>query len=120
MSNTSIDERSRSKPHRRVERILDKLKISYMSEHAEFPPYALDIYLPEVHAAIEVDGPTHSKAKDKKRDGNLLASYGVPVLHLPVEEFSPQHLEITILSFIKHSGKSAGERKLAWLEESNL
>lgn len=111
MSITSQDNASRTRPHRRVERILDRLGISYQSEHGEFRPYSLDVWLPEWWAALEVDGPTHSKVKDAKRDADLLTRYGVKVLHLPTNEMGLEHLEITILSFIKHVAKDAQERR---------
>jgi len=30
--------------------------------------YCLDVYVPELHAAIEIDGDSHYQAKDDKRD----------------------------------------------------
>lgn len=119
MSVTSQDNTSRSKPHRRVERILDRMRVNYESEYAEFAPYSLDIWLPEWWCAIEVDGPTHSKAKDTKRDDTLLKEHGVKVLHLPTD-MNAAHIEITILAFIKHSSRTARERRQVWREATSV
>jgi len=107
------DNTTRTRPHRRVERILDRLGLSYSSEYTEFAPYSLDLFLSEWWAAIEVDGPTHSRAKDARRDEDLLRRYGVKVLHLPTD-MSVEHVEITVLAFIKHSAKDARERRQMW------
>ena len=116
MSMTSQDETTRSKPHRRVERILDGMKVSYLSEHTEFAPYSLDLYLGEYHAAVEVDGPTHSRAKNAKRDGHLLAEYGVPVLHLGTNE-TVEVVQDEVRKFIAEHAPTAKERKHAWLDK---
>lgn len=78
-------EHERSGPHRRVERILKNAGISFESEYTSFRPYALDIYLPDVHAAIEIDGSHHSAKRDAKRDKAMMENYGVPTLRMAVE-----------------------------------
>jgi len=94
------------------------MKISYMSEHTEFLPYSLDIYLGEWHLAIEIDGPTHSRARDRKRDVRLFELYGVPVLHVTtefVEDVQPEEIKHAIMAFVNEYASTAKERKSAWL-----
>ena len=43
------------------------------------PPYYLDIYLPELKLAVELDGPMHSRKRDKKRDGFIKRRHGIDV-----------------------------------------
>lgn len=108
---TNNDNAQRSGPHKRVEKILDKMGISYMSEHP-LPPYTVDIWLPEFYAAIEVDGPLHSKAKDEVRDGYLELYYRVPTLRLTAKVWQKtKHIEDQIVSFIEEQAYTAGDRK---------
>jgi hypothetical protein len=45
--------------------------------------YCLDIYLPEIHAAVEIDGDSHYQKKDDKRDLWLKENYKLDhILHL--------------------------------------
>lgn len=39
--------------------------------------YCIDIYIPEIKWAVEVDGGIHMKGKDKKRDKDLIENYGI-------------------------------------------
>lgn len=55
-----------------------------LMEEVEFPPYRVDIYLPEYHVAIEVDGPQHSEKEMKKRDERLYEDYNLIIYHVPV------------------------------------
>jgi very-short-patch-repair endonuclease len=38
--------------------------------------YCVDIYIPELNWAVEIDGPSHYKKKDRKRDKKL-KEYGI-------------------------------------------
>lgn len=108
---TNRDNISRSGPHRRVEQILDKIGISYISEHP-FPPYTVDIYLPEWRIACEIDGPLHSKAKDKVRDNYLEAWYLLPVLRISAKVWQNSNkIEKQILAFIEQYAESSDDRK---------
>lgn len=51
-----------------------------------FAPYVVDVYIPEMHVALEADGPRHSKRKDALRDAVLLEQYGLPVLRFANKE----------------------------------
>lgn len=108
---TNRDNRERSGPHRRVEQILDKMGISYISEYS-FPPYTVDVYLPEWRLGCEIDGPLHSKAKDKVRDSYLAAWYFLPVLRISAKIWqSSKKIEEQIIAFIEEQAESADDRK---------
>ena len=51
----------------------------------DFPPYVVDVYIPDMKLAIEIDGPLHLRKKDKKRDQVLMDEYGVDVWRLPLK-----------------------------------
>lgn len=103
----------RSGPHRRVEKILDGMDINYSSEEG-FPPYTLDIYLPEWHLAIEVDGPAHSVKKDEVRDRWFLEFHGIPTLRLDATLwFRTATIEAKIIAFIEEHADTVEERKHA-------
>jgi very-short-patch-repair endonuclease len=98
-----------------VEKLLDALHLNYESEWDEFAPWTLDCWLPEWWAAIEVDGPSHSKTKDVRRDEDLLTRYGVKVLHLDVRGyFDPAYATKRVLAFIQESAQDARERRRTW------
>ena len=108
---TNRDNASRSGPHRRVEQILDKMGISYTSEYP-LPPYTVDIYLHDWRLGIEIDGPLHSKAKDKVRDNYLDAWYQVPILRLDAKRWhKSKNIEEQILAFIELHAESTDDRK---------
>jgi very-short-patch-repair endonuclease len=52
-----------------------------------FGEYAVDIHVPELNIAVEVDGPSHKfKKRDKKRDSKLRNEYGLKdILRVPVD-----------------------------------
>lgn len=85
--------------HRKVEKWLREQGISFTSECEDYPPYKLDLYLPDVHAAIEMDGPSHLRRRDRERDDILATKYGVMTLHL-----------VTIGGLIKEETVKAIER----------
>lgn len=98
---TNRDNKERSGPHKRVEKILDNMGIAYMSEYP-MPPYILDIFLTEWKLCIEVDGPLHSKKRDSIRDQWLLEARGVHTLRINAKIWqSSQSIQSKILSFIE-------------------
>ena len=114
MSITSQDETARSQPHRRIERILNRMSIMYESEYP-FPPYSVDIYLGEWHLGVEVDGPAHSPAKDARRDDVLREKYFLPVMHLKTSEaLTVAEIMEQIEEFIKQYAETAEQRKFQW------
>ncbi len=74
-------ETTRTGWHRKVETWLDQLGVRYDSEVTDFPPYSADIYLPDSHIILEIDGPQHLLERDKRRDDILCERYGVVVIH---------------------------------------
>ena len=111
---TANDNQERSKPHRRVESYLDESGISYLSEQ-EFSPYTVDIYLPEWHLGIEVDGPFHTKTKDKIRDQWLEERYGLLLIRLDMKFWrSKQYINDNILAFIEKYADTCIDRKSQW------
>jgi very-short-patch-repair endonuclease len=108
------DNRSRSKPHRRIESILEEININFDTERF-FSPYTVDIYLPEWHLAIEVDGPYHSASKDKIRDAWLFERYGLLLLRLDVKIWrNKTYLQDKIIQFLEEHADSLEERKIIW------
>lgn len=113
-----FDNQKRSGPARRVESILDEMDISYEPEQ-EFPPYAVDIYLTEWHVAIEVDGPFHTKPKDRVRDRYLEKWYALPVRRLNSTRWQQKgKIKQLITDFIELHAETAAERKAVWLNHS--
>ena len=78
-------------------------------EEVEFPPYRVDIYLPDYHAAVEVDGPRHSPKQDGVRDSYLLHLYRLPVLRVTADEKSIRVLEM-VAEFVNEVEVTKDER----------
>lgn len=53
-------------------------------DNKSFPPYEVDVYVPEFHLAFEFDGrPYHSfKSRDRRRDEHLMKIYGLPICRI--------------------------------------
>lgn len=104
----------RTRPHRKVEKMLESVGINYLSEEG-FPPYAVDIYLLEWHLAIEIDGPMHSPNKDKTKDEHLQLLYRLPVFRIRISESMKKDTIIArITKFIEANCEDVEERKLVW------
>lgn len=113
------DNSERSLPHRRVEKILDAMQLAYESEKI-FEPYRVDIYLPEWHCAVEIDGPYHLKKADTKRDEFLREIYKLPVLRIKTQRknyrsSTPSFIAALITAFIEESAITTKARKSEWL-----
>lgn len=104
-------ETERTKWHVWAERQISSLGIQYRSE-VPFPPYQVDIYIPDCHVAIELDGPSHLKKHDEKRDQELRENYGLETIRfttrtgLHVKEFNR-----ALIDFLEYHGATASERK---------
>lgn len=106
------DNKQRSKPHQRVESILDEMMVNYLSEYP-MPPYCLDIFLPEWRIGLEIDGPMHSKHKDKLRDEVIMNKYGVPILRISaLKWFTKEKIKKEVTLFIETWEPSAQNRSL--------
>lgn len=113
----SQDETSRSGPHRRVERILDQMAITYESER-EFRPYSVDIYLPEWHLGIEIDGPSHSATRDAKRDDFLMSKCHLPIMRIKAAGMDVNVIKKAVEEFIGDWYADSSQRKRAYTEET--
>jgi very-short-patch-repair endonuclease len=83
-----------SDAHRELIRLLQNWGVGLMEE-VEFPPYTVDIYVPDAHVAIEADGPHHSRRHDDKRDQQLYERYSLVVLRVQNELLShPDKLRV--------------------------
>ena len=108
----TVKDTARTGPHRHVEKILDVLGIGYMSEES-FPPYVVDIYLPEWHLGIEIDGPFHYKNKDEVRDKFLAQYFGLPILRFNVKAgwVTRTRVQEEVVRFIEEYEPTTKERK---------
>ncbi len=74
-----------TKGHKRLHSLVVDCGLD-VDDEVEFPPYTVDIYVPELHVAIEYDGPKHDqraqKLRDQKRDRELWETYALPVLRI--------------------------------------
>ena len=104
-------EKERSGPHRTVEKWLQEAGISYESEYKSFPPFSLDLYLPEWNLGIEVDGPYHLRHRDAERDTKLSCRYGVLVLHIKTAVMKKEATQRIIQEFIEQNAATVERRK---------
>ena len=87
-----------SDAHRELIRLLENSGLCIIEEQ-EFPPYTVDIYLPDVHLGVEVDGPHHELKRDARRDEQLLNDYLLPVLHVSTK-LRPEDALTQIYGFV--------------------
>jgi very-short-patch-repair endonuclease len=105
--------------HQRVIRWLEGAGIE-LREEVDFPPYRVDIYIPQFHVAVEVDGPSHGSTMDGKRDAELLEVYCLPVLRLKHDTAGRLAVDLT-KKFLRRHDETSAERweackiKTPWL-----
>jgi len=76
-----------------VEKIINELGYRTNLE-VSMGPYQLDIFLPEIRIAVEVDGPQHYKKLDSKRDSILLNEHLIKkVIHVKTVDVIESNLE---------------------------
>lgn len=77
---------------KRVAAWIRELGLSHSFE-AEFDSYWVDVYVPELNLAIELDGPYHFSSSDARRDEILGGKFGLEVWRFKnnqiVESFKP-------------------------------
>ena len=66
----------------------------------DFPPYVVDVYVPDLNLAIEIDGPLHLSKRDKKRD-EILASQGIETRRIPLKVIKVSYKEEFLKEFWK-------------------
>ncbi len=85
-------------------------------------PYQVDIYLPESHVAVEVDGVSHANRskRDAKRDAMLLDQHKLPILRIrnesvpmagPLDGPSALIVGKWVLDFMMEHATTAGVRR---------
>ena len=77
--------------HRKVIRRIERIDIPVMAE-IDFPPYTVDIYIPDAHMSVEVDGPHHTKKRDEVRDTYLMETYNLPTIRITTAQAKKAHL----------------------------
>lgn len=115
-----MTETERTGYHRKVESWLERAGINFESEYDSFPPYSLDIYLPEWHLAIEVDGPYHLQKADRRRDEFLWDTYGIPTLRMKLKSIRKNAVLARVKKFIEEYAGSVEERKLVRQAEDRV
>ena len=110
-----------SDAHARLLVLLARMGLEVLEE-VEMPPYRPDVYVPDYHAVIELDGPQHSARADLKRDEVLLRQYRVPTLRIKPDELDDyERLRATVVTFLDLWADDAGARyaraamRLPWL-----
>jgi very-short-patch-repair endonuclease len=81
-----------SEVHAKVIHFLESRGVQLIEE-VPFPPYTVDIYIPDYHIAVEVDGPQHSKKNDTKRDKVLIKEYKLWMFRVTDREFNSNPLK---------------------------
>ena len=107
--------------HQKAIKKLEKLGYQVMEE-VRFPPYVVDIYIPDLHIGVEVDGPHHVEKRDIKRDNVLYEEYNLPIIRLNQKESTNSALiKRTMKEAVKLFQESASIRfdeiqdKVPWL-----
>lgn len=104
-------ENERTHWHRKAEYWISELGIQYQSE-IPFPPYQVDIYIPDCHVAIEIDGPFHMRKHDERRDEELMTIYGLPVIRISSKKgIKREQFRVSLVAGLERWGATAKERK---------
>lgn len=104
-----------TKAHKRISDLCRRQGLN-VNDEEPVGRFSIDIYLPEWHLGIEVDGPTHSPRKDERRDGELWADYGLPILRLRHDTALDPAWEL-IEAFIVGHHPTVEARKRLWLQK---
>jgi hypothetical protein len=94
--------------HRRVVRWLENRGWNLLEE-VDFPPYRADIFLPDLHAIIEIDGPQHSAKENAKRDEYIWETYSAPTFRV-AHDTNPREWSPSFLKFVSDYADDAEER----------
>ena len=96
--------------HVAVVKALERVGLGLQVE-VEFPPYRVDIYLPDYHLVVEVDGPVgHSGRENDRRDKALWRAYGLRTLRVH-HNIKTEQLVAEVRRTIKEWGHDAATRK---------
>ena len=68
----------------------------------DFPPYVVDIYIPDLQLGIELDGPIgHFKKRDRERDEYLFSEYDIVIWRYQNKEVKSKFKSIFIENLLK-------------------
>lgn len=82
--------------HRRVCDELSKLGIPYMEEYP-VGRRSCDIYIADLKRLVEIDGPTHMRRADERRDEELRAARpDLNIVHVRVGTPIPEAMEVIL------------------------
>lgn len=82
--------------HRRICQELTKLGIPYADEYP-VGKRDCDIYIPDLKRIIEIDGPTHLRRADERRDAELRAERPeLDIVHVKVGTPLPEAMEVIL------------------------
>lgn len=87
-----------------------------VDDEVVFEPYTVDIYVPELHVAVEYDGPKHDgqgqRNKDSERDQYLYDEYRLLVLRIShANQNDLEHVINFLTAGFIYSGTDVEERK---------
>ena len=103
-----------SRPHLKA---LTTLRDNGIAVSSEVPvtvngiTYRLDCFLPDYLVALEIDGPYHLKAADKRRD-EALASVGL----LTIRFTAGERLAWALVDFLAGAEQTLPQRRILWKE----
>jgi very-short-patch-repair endonuclease len=69
----------------------------------DFEPYVVDIYVPDLLLALEIDGPYHMKRRDMKRDSFIKDNYKIEIWRFPLKEVKTSFKEEFINNLILYA-----------------
>ncbi len=82
--------------HRRICQELSKLGIPYADEYP-IGGRDCDIYIPDLQRIVEIDGPTHFRRADARRDEEILAERPeLNIVHIKVGTPVPEAMEVIL------------------------
>lgn len=91
-----------SDAHFRVIKLLETRGLC-LQEEIDFPPFRVDIYLPDYHVCVEVDGPHHSERANRLRDRELESVYHMPTFRVNVSDIDDLEWLKPLLLFLSRA-----------------
>lgn len=72
--------------------------------------HRLDIYLPELHGGIEVNGPHHHRKHDAERAEGIFRDFAIPLLDVPIG-IAKEPFYCFLIEFIVEWTETASQRQ---------
>ena len=69
----------------------------------DFEPYVVDIYIPDLLLALEIDGPYHMKRRDATRDAYIWDNYKIKIWRFPLKEVRQSFKNEFIIQLIAYA-----------------